>query len=124
MEHREYRYFNPSCNYVDKEGKVLPGNTAEEVRQYVEQDYERMESLARGYWQYIGIKAVATVGLSLDGGQTYKIDKLTSSGLWGIESDSDRGYLTEVENEQLQELKEYLLAYGFGRSIVARAIKV
>src|SRR4029077_584865 len=31
----EYQFFNPSFNYVDKQGKALPGNTPEEVRKYV-----------------------------------------------------------------------------------------
>src|SRR5438876_926107 len=58
---REYRYFNPSFNYVDEQGKALPENTPEEVRKYVRQDYERMESLNRGDWFYIGIRAEAEV---------------------------------------------------------------
>ncbi len=42
-ERNEYRYFNPSFNYVDKFGAALPENTPEEIVKYVRQDYERME---------------------------------------------------------------------------------
>lgn len=117
------RYFNPSFNYVDKDGKPLPGETPETVRHNVQQDYERMEHLSADDWSFIGIKAVAEVSVSLDGGKTFKRDKLTSGGLWGIESDSDVAYLKSVEEEELAQLEDLLKAYGFGRSKVARAIK-
>jgi hypothetical protein len=119
----EYRYFNPSFNYVDKTGKALAENTPEEVHKYVAEDYARMERLNAGGWYFMGIKAVAEVGLSKDGGHYYKIDRLTSGGLWGIESDSEPSYIAEVEQDELADLKSTLLAYGFGRSVVAKAIK-
>lgn len=123
MGRNEYRYFNPSFNYVDKSGKPVDGLSPEEVRKYTRQDYDRMESLNAGHWAYIGIIAVAEVGISTDGGKTFKLDRLTSGGLWGIESDSDRGYLEETEQEELSQLKELLQGYGFGRSTIAKAFK-
>ncbi len=118
---REYRYFNPSFNYVGRSGELIDGNTSEEVRKYVREDYDRMESLNTGHWCYIGIRAVAEVGISTDGGHTFKLDKLTAGGLWGIESDSDRSYLESVERDELADLKDTLKAYGFGRSTIAKA---
>jgi hypothetical protein len=48
---------------------------------------------------------------------------IRSGGLWGIESDSGDDYLTEVENEQLDELKDELHAIGFSKRAVAAAFR-
>lgn len=122
MRRHELRYFNPSFNYVDKHGKLLPDNTAEEVRKYVRQDYERMEGLNRGSWQYIGIRAVAEVAIPM-GAHTAvaTIQRITSGGLWGIESDSDKSYLADVGKEELANLKTQLLALGFSRRAISKA---
>lgn len=123
----EYRYFNPSFNYVDKSGKLLndyasdPGGP-EEVRKYVRQDYERMEGLQRGNWSFIGIQAEAQYLIPCGNGSAI-IQKLSSGGLWGIESDSDKSYFAEVEREQLSELREQLHAIGFSYRAIAAAFK-
>jgi hypothetical protein len=114
---REYRYFDASFNYVDKHGKPADGLTAEEVRKYVRQDYERMERLNAGDWAFIGIKAKAEV--SIDN----VVQSIHSGGLWGIESDSERSYIKEIENEQLAELRNQLYAMGFGKRAIAAACK-
>jgi len=115
---REYRYFNSSFNYVTKDGKPADGLTPEDVRKYVRQDYERMESLNAGYWGFIGIRADAKVQLTGDLTQ-----KITSGGLWGIESDSDDGHLEETEKEELSDLKTQLLALGFSKRAISTAFK-
>jgi len=119
MERGEYRYFNPSFNYVDKQGKALPENTPEEVRKYVRQDYERMESLNRGDWCFIGIKAEAEVWNP----STQVVQRIHSGGLWGIESDSEASYFEEVEQEELSNLKDELKAYGFSTRAIAKAFE-
>ena len=116
---REYRYFNPSFNYVDKSGRALPENTPEEVRKYVRQDYERMESLNRGDWSFIGIKAEAEVWNA----DTQVVQRIHSGGLWGIESDSGEGYIEEVEQEELSNLKDELKAYGFSARAISKAFE-
>ena len=115
--HREYRYFNPSFNYVDKAGKPLPENTPEDVHKYVKQDYERMESLYRGDWSFIGIGAKAKITVN-DTCQT-----ITSGGLWGIESDSGDDYLKEEEQNQLADLRTQLYELGFSKRAIAAAVK-
>jgi hypothetical protein len=109
MRRHEYRYFNPSQNYG--------GCTPAEIRKYVKQDYARMESLNRGDWQYIGIAARAEIVVGMVS-QTIR-----SSGLWGIESDSDQSYIKDVEQEQLDELRDQLIALGFSRRAIATAMK-
>lgn len=118
MERNQYRYFNPSFNYVDSNGHALPENTAEEVRSYVKQDYERMEPLNAGHWCFIGVQAVATFFIGHSGMQFF-----TSGGLWGIESDSGDSYLQEVEKEELADLREQLKAIGFSSRAISQAFK-
>jgi len=108
---REYRYFNPSSNYE--------GDTPENIRKYVLQDYSRMEGLNHDQWCYLGIRAEVQVQAS----HGAVIQNFSSGGLWGIESDSDKSYFAEIEQEQLGELREELLSYGFSRRAIAKAFK-
>lgn len=116
---REYRYFVPSDNY-----KGLP---SEEIKKYTMQDYKRMESLNRGDWCYIGIRADAEIGIGDLKNYPARFDctvqKITSGGLWGIESDSGQDYFEEVEGEQLAELKSQLLTLGFSKRAISAAFR-
>ena len=112
---RELRGFKPYAG-GEKVG-------TKEYYKYGMQDYERMEGLNNGNWCYIGIRAYAKVGISVNGGKDFVTQEISSGGLWGIESDSDKGYFESVEGEELADLKAELLAYGFGRSKVENAIK-
>lgn len=125
MGRHEYRYFNPSFNYVDKHGKLVDGNTAEEVRKYVRQDYERMESLNRGDRSYMGIRADAEIGLPNGFGVSYgsTIQRITSGGVWGYESDMSKVDFEEAEEEQLSELRAQLKALGFSARAISAAFK-
>ena len=110
MERGEYRYFNGNVeNYK--------GESPEDIRKYVRQDYERMERLSRGDWCYVGIRAEAEIVID---GVTQDV---TSGGLWGVESDSGRDYLTEIETEELSGLREQLQALGFGTRAISAAFK-
>jgi hypothetical protein len=115
MGRNELRYFNP---YAER----YKGESPEDIRKYVRQDYDRMESLNAGNWCYVGICAEATIMLAPreDGGLTQTI---RSGGLWGIESDSDRSYFQEVQQEELANLKAELLALGFSKRAIATAFK-
>ena len=124
MGRHEYRFFNPSFNYFDaKKGKDQPadGLTPEEVRKYVRQDYERMESLNAGHWQYIGIRAEAFV--ATPDGFGYTEQTIISGGLWGVESDSDKEHFAEIEQEELSQLRATLGEFGFSKRQIATAFK-
>lgn len=116
---REYRYFNASFNYVGKDGKLSDGLTPEEVHKYVRQDYERMEALNAGQWCFIGVNAEAEVWNP----KTKIVQHISSSGLWGIESDGGAGHIEEEEKGQLCELRTELLAYGFTSRGISKAFK-
>ncbi len=118
MQRNEYRYFNgPVENYK--------GESPEDIRKYVRQDYERMESLNAGNWYYIGMSAEAQVLLTNAGSPEFTGigQKITSGGLWGIESDSEKSYLESVEKEELSDLRAQLKALGFSSRAISTAFK-
>jgi hypothetical protein len=122
MGRHEYRYFNPSLNYVDGSGELREGNTAEEVRKYVAQDYARMEDLNRGGWCFVGVKAEAEI--SIPAGSGYSTSQtIHSGGLWGIESDSGESCFAEAQADELANLRSQLSALGFSKRAIAMAFK-
>ena len=86
-----------------------------------ETDYARMESLHRGNWFYMGLRAEAEVFVPC--GQSSISQGITSGGLYGIESDSGKDYIAEVEQEELAELRKQLSALGFSKRAIATACK-
>lgn len=102
---REFRCFKPYS------GGENPGT--EDYKKYGFQDYQRMEQLNRGHFCFIGIKAEAEILTSQNNGQSWLINSFSSGGLWGIESDSDKSYIEDVEKEQIEELFSELKEIGF-----------
>ena len=124
MRRGELRYFNgPVENYK--------GETPENIRKYVRQDYKRMEGLNNGDWCFLGVRAEAKVLLIENAnvlGQNYTFkgslfQTITSGGLWGNESDMPKDDWRKLCEEQLAELKDQLLALGFSRRAIATAFK-
>lgn len=105
----EYRYFHP---YVGGDKQGTP-----EYKKYGKRDYERMESLNNGHWSFIGIIAKATIQT-----ENGVLQHITSSGLWGIESDSGE-YINEVAGEQINSLKRELSSIGFSERAIIRAMQ-
>lgn len=103
MQRNEYRYFNPGQTYDDV--------SAADRKNYIEQDYTRMQRLQAGDWCYMGCLAEATISYPTGNGSR-RIERLTSGGLWGIESDSDSKYANEVESDELADLKSHLEQFG------------
>ena len=73
---------------------------------YAAQNVERLTAYRAGAWHCIGIKARATFLIGL--GEAAVIQAIESPGLWGIESDSDPGYLDEVFREEAETLRHML----------------
>lgn len=105
----EYRYFNPAT--------TDPHETPEQNRKDARFSYERMESLNDGNWSYIGIRAQAEILIDS------VTQRITSGGLWGIESDSEPAYLKEIEDEELSSLRDILHNLGFSKRAIATAVK-
>jgi hypothetical protein len=109
--HNEYKYFVPGTTYQEHRDALHKagysrGNCDELAREYNYQDFKRMERLNNGDWCFLGIQAEAVIIVDS------QLQRITSGGLWGIESDSDASYISEVENEQLLDLKTQLKALG------------
>lgn len=85
---------------------VLPDEDADDS--YLDQDEfeDRREAYRRGDFAFVGVRAEAEVVL---GGI---IQTLHSGGLWGIESDSGEGYITDVAGEEWTELRKILTDIG------------
>lgn len=77
---------------------------------YALRDKERLAAYNRGEWHMLGISAKATVLIPVDTtpGPSWKIQNISSCGLWGVESDSGKEYLKQVADEQVAELRRYL----------------
>jgi hypothetical protein len=127
LGHNEYRWFNPGsvekfdplATWIptDLEGSARQVYWYQAMKQNAIQDFERMESLQNQNWYYLGIRAEAEIqveGISQD---------ISSGGLWGIESDSDREYLEEIERDELADLKGILKGLGFGSRAISQAFK-
>ena len=99
---REYRGFIPADNGENQGTKNF--------YKYAMQDFKRMEGLNRCDWYFIGIMAEAVVSYPINGGGR-RLETLSSGGLWGIESDSG-DYLKEVEQQELNDLKDHLKQFG------------
>ena len=91
-----------SCRYSQEELAKHPIRT----KRYIKADMERLNNYGRT-WNCIGIRAEADISYSIGNGN-YRIERLTSGGLYGIESDSDSDYIKSIEDEELADLKERL----------------
>lgn len=94
MGRNEHRYFNVGCG--DPE--------------YIEQDYKRMKAYGND-WCCIGIRATAQVSYPAGQGSR-QLQTFQSSGLWGIESDSDKSHFEQVEADELSSLMTTLEQFG------------
>lgn len=99
---REYLFFVP-CGGYEKPG-------TKEYQEYGKQDFARMEDFNNGGWHYIGVIAEAEVSYPC-GNNSRRIQRLSSGGLWGVESDAG-DYLKEIAKQELDDLKSHLEAFN------------
>lgn len=140
MGRNEFRYFNPAtvepfnplAHWIPTGIKDKQAYWREAMRKNARQDYERMESLNAGHWAYIGIRAEAEISLATQvnkgcvGGHevfSHSTQHITSGGLWGIESDSDKAHFESVEKEELSDLRGNLKMLGFSSRAISMAFK-
>ena len=86
---------------------------------YLEQEgfEDRLAKYNNGDFRYIGIRAEAEIVINS------VIQRISSGGLWGTESDSDESYLKEIEQEELSDLRSILHELGFSKRAIAAAVK-
>ena len=85
---------DPDLSYLEQ--SYEPDCPPDEAEKYRKQDSERLRDYNRGEWQMIGICATVVID---NGGGWAKPTEIGRDSLWGIESDSDEGYLGETERE-------------------------
>lgn len=117
----ELRYFVPANSVEDhRHGLSRMGysrSQAEEMaREYCRQDYKRMEALNEGQWAFMGITAEARVSYAAGPNGHRRLEWLTSSGLWGIESDSDDEHISGIAKCELSQLQHHLNAFNVDTS--------
>jgi hypothetical protein len=78
---------------------------------------ERRQQYDNGDFGFIGIRAEAEIVVA---GVCHTI---TSGGLWGIESDSTPDYLSEIGQEEIEQLQEILQALGFSQKVISEHTK-
>jgi hypothetical protein len=83
---------------------------------YANQDAERLSRFKAGDWWFEGCYAVAEISYE-NSTRSYRLDKLRSAGLWGIESDSGSEYRKSVEADELADLSQHLEKFGISASV-------
>jgi hypothetical protein len=82
------------------------------VKKWIEKDTQRLNDYGRT-WEEVIIRAEATILIPQKTiPASYLIQKITSGGLGGIESDSGKKELERYKEEQLEELEEVLETLG------------
>jgi hypothetical protein len=79
--------------------------------------HERREQYDNGDFGFIGIRAEAEIVVA------GVCQTITSGGLWGIESDSTPDYLSEIGQEEIEQLQEILQELGFTHEIISEHTK-
>ena len=74
---------NPDASFLEQEGMGFE---------------DRLAAYRNGDFSFVGVRAVATIKTPY--GHDFIESKLTSPGLWGIESDSGETYFNEVFAEE------------------------
>jgi hypothetical protein len=78
---------------------------------------ERRQQYDNGEFGFIGIQAEAEIIVA------GVCQTITSGGLWGIESDSTPDYLSEIEQEEIEQLQEILHALGFPSKVISEHLQ-
>lgn len=105
---RSYKYFNADNVENMKEAR---------------QNYNRIMDYEKGNIIDYGVMAEAEIMTQKEGNDYWKIDHITSGGLWGLSSDSGNQYFQDEAKNQLAELAETLAEFGFTQKEIKQAIK-
>jgi len=86
---------------------------------------ERREAFERGDFSFVGVRAVAEITFETEVSNGWiHGPKITTPGLWGIESDSGESYFSEVGADEAAQLVDMLHALGIslGRARYAESV--
>ncbi|MBN8691228.1 MAG: hypothetical protein J0L72_10655 [Armatimonadetes bacterium] len=88
---------------------------------YAREDSERLQDFRAHNWWFESCRAEAEVRYETGDG-CFRTERLTSAGLYGIESDSDQAYRRSVEQDELADLSSHLERFGVARSILTELV--
>jgi len=77
-----------------------------------QQNYRRMESYENQQWCMLGIIAKAQILVPSGQNDGFTVQTIRSGGIYGVESDSEESYFEELEEEEIEDLKEQLGILG------------
>jgi len=109
---------NPDLSWLEQDYSDC---SPAEAAKYRQQDKDRLAAYNRGDWYMQGCFAVAEVSYSIGQGSR-RIEKFTSGALWGIESDCGDDYRKQVEQEQLDDLKEHLAQFNIPWPVIPELV--
>ena len=95
----------------------------EKVKGWIDEDRRRLDSYGDA-WVCVGVEAIAYLSVLLKGGlKGFAIcQTIRSGGVWGIENDSETGYLREEGENELAQLRDILSALGVEQAEIGKAI--
>lgn len=96
----------PDASWLDQTPKQLGSLEAAVANR------RRKLALERGDWHFIGVRAVVETTYETEQGGWITGPKITTPGIWCIESDSSLEYLMEVASDEADQLDEMLAAHG------------
>ena len=103
-ERGQYAYFN--------------ADNVENMKQ-AKQNYDRVMQYEKGNILDYGVKATAEI---TTGNKNWRLlNKISSGGLWGMSSDTDDSEFESEEQNQLDELTDVLIDFGFTKQEVKAA---
>lgn len=115
LERSAADHFGDGWSHVSEADKALVieqfGSIQAACRQYAREDAQRIQSFRAGEWWFEGCRAVAEVRYELYDGNL-RIERLSSGGLYGIESDCGEDYRREVESQEWSDLQAHLARFG------------
>ena len=89
----KYRYFNPANP------------------EYAQEEYKRMMEFENGQLGMLGVMAKAEVHIPI-GNKNFKIEEITSGGIWGVATDSGLEFMADMAKEQVEDLIANLKSFG------------
>lgn len=84
----------------------------------------RLRAYRRGDWEMIGVWAECIVSYPISSRGDRRLETLRSGGLWGVESDSDPDYLSDVQQAQVLELRQHAERFGVDVESFDRCVPV
>ncbi len=115
LERSPADHFGDGWSHVSETDKARViekfGSIEAACRQYAREDAQRIQDFRAGKWWFESCRAVAEVRYELLDG-SFRIERLSSGGLYGIESDSGEEYRQEVESQEFADLQAHLARLG------------